>query len=113
MSGVEKMVFPVRYINETIRKYQKLNICDFVGSSCHRTANITPTKMAPQKIYGRRRPHRDLVLSVIYPIIESNRASYKRGTPPNKPARKGSIPKAVIRKNINTPNAPGRRLLTR
>lgn len=63
--------------------------------------------MAPTKIYGRLLPHLDEVLSEIKPIIGLEIASKKRGIAAKSPAIAGSIPNAVIKKNENTPSAPG------
>ena len=63
-------------------------------------------------MYGLLRPHFELVLSEIKPIIGSVRASNILGRPPNKPAKKGSIPNAVSKKNIKKPRAPGNKLST-
>jgi hypothetical protein len=40
-------------------------------------------------------------------------ASNNLGKPPSKPAKNGSIPNAVSKKNINTPKAPGSKLFIR
>jgi hypothetical protein len=69
--------------------------------------------MAPTKIYGLRLPHFELVLSEIKPIMGSVIASKIRGSPPSNPAKNGSIPNAVNRKNIKNPKAPGNKLFTK
>ena len=107
------MVFPMMYTMEKIKKYQKLYVGEFAGSICHNRINNDPLSIAPINMYGRRRPNLDFVLSVMYPMIGSVRASKNRGSPPRSPARNGSIPNAVNKKKENTPSAPGNRLLTR
>lgn len=95
------------------RKYQKLNVCPFSGLICHNKIKSIPVTMAPTKMYGRRRPQPVRVLSEMYPMIGSVSASKKRGIPPNKPARNGSMPNPVTRKNMNIASAAGNRLLVR
>jgi hypothetical protein len=56
-------------------------------------------------MYGRRRPHRERVLSEMYPISGSVSASVRRGSAPSSPTNAGFIPSPRLRTIIIPPIA--------
>ncbi len=70
-----------------------------------------PTAMAPPKMNGRRRPQRVWVLSEMYPMSGSVKASVSRGMAPRSPTRAGFMPRPRFSTIIMPPLAAASRLL--
>ena len=73
---------------------------------------MIPAAIAPTKRNGRRRPHRDFVLSETKPTSGSVSASKKRGRLPSRPTARKSMPSARVSTAIMLPMPCASRLFT-